>query len=553
MAVARGRAMPVMVVLAVLIAGCSRQTASQSEITDSLTPAPSGIDPTSSDELASQNEITYGLTLAPTGIDPHINASVELGIPLSSVYDTLIFQDPETGEFVPGLATEWAISPDGRTYTFTLRQDVSFHDGAHFDAEAVRANIEYVLNPDHRSQKASSMLGPLREVEVLGPYQAAFHLDEPYAPLLDSLSQVYLGMASPVALETWGPAEYQFHQVGSGPYRFVEYFPNDHLTLERNPDYTWGPDVYQADRAAIDKITFRFFEDPATRALALEGGQVDVIGELPHHEADRLSASSEYEIQPVPIPGQPLQFILNTEQFPTASAVVREALVLGVDRARIVETVFGNYSPVAAGPLTANTFGFSAEATFPGYDPGHAADLLEEAGWSRAAPNDVRKRDGAELHLKLVVPPWGSNPEVGQLVAADWENLGAEVTLEVAPGFGPLNDAHADGDYSAIGLNFFGTDPDLLRPFYDSEGFFNWSGHRDDDLDALLAESAAAYDSREWREKLYAEFAEQVRNLWLILPVRDYVNLVGVNNRLEGLRFSPQGWFPYLIELELRP
>jgi peptide/nickel transport system substrate-binding protein len=500
-----------------------------------------------------ERELTYGLTLSPTGIDPHINASVELGIPLSSVYDTLIFQDPDTGEFVPGLAADWSISPDGLIYTFTLREDVLFHDGTRFDAEAVKANISYVLDPDHRSQKAAAMLGPLSAVEVLSPHEVAFHLDRPYAPLLDSLSQVYLGMASPSALETWGPVDYQFNQVGTGPFRFVEYLPNDRLVLERNPDYAWAPEIYRRDAPGIDRITFRFFEDPATRALALESGQVDIIGELPHHQADRLAGTPDFTVDPVHIPGQPLQFIFNTERAPTSNASVRQALVLGVDRARIANTVFGEYSPVGDGPLSADTFGFAPDAAFPDYDPKLAAELLEAAGWVITDNGKTRRRENDELMLDLVVPPWGSNPEVGQLVAAAWENLGAEVTLKVAPGFGPLNEARAEGEYNAIGMNSFGTDPDLLRPFYDSDGFFNWSGYRDPELDAILEAAAESFESPEQREQLYREFAERVRDQWLTLPVRDYVNLVGSSQRVEGLRFSPQGWFPYLNDLELRP
>ena len=84
-----------------------------------------------------ETSLNYGLTLAPTGIDPHLNASVELGIPLSSVYDTLVVQDPDTGEFVPGLAESWEIGPNGRTYTFDLRRDVKFHDGQPFNAHRV--------------------------------------------------------------------------------------------------------------------------------------------------------------------------------------------------------------------------------------------------------------------------------------------------------------------------------------------------------------------------------------------------------------------------------
>jgi len=498
-----------------------------------------------------EGSLRYGLTLAPSGLDPHLNASVELGIPLSSVYDTLVFLDPDTGQFVPGLAERWEVTPDALRYTFHLRQDVIFHDGSPFNAEAVRSNLSRILDPENRSQRALSMLGPLREVQVLDDFTVALDLEAPYAPLLDSLSQVYLGMASPQALEQWGPADYQFHQVGTGPYRFVEYLPNDQLTLERNPDYAWAPAIYRKQRAEIDMITFRFYEDEATRALALESGEVDVIGELPALEAERLAEAGEFDIYPVEIPGQPLQFILNTQRPPTDDPRVREALVLGVDRAAIVRTVFGEYSPVAQGPLAAVTPGFSAQQGFGGYDPERAAELLDSAGW-RPDSQGRRARNGDPLRLLLVAPNWGSNPEVGQLLASAWEVLGAQVELQVAPGFGPLNEARQQGEYHAIGMNTFGSDPDLLRPFFASDGFFNWSGYRDASLDTLLEQAAQISTTQDARLELYAGVAGKIREQWLILPVRDYVNLVGGSRQVQGLRFSAQGWFPYLIELSWR-
>ena len=110
--------------------------------------------PTSTDRLV------YGLTLSPSGIDPHINRSSELGIPLTSVYDTLVYLDLDTGELVPGLAEGWQQSDDGLTYTFYLREGVTFHDGTPFDAEAVRYNLDRITSPDVASQKARFMLGP---------------------------------------------------------------------------------------------------------------------------------------------------------------------------------------------------------------------------------------------------------------------------------------------------------------------------------------------------------------------------------------------------------
>lgn len=502
---------------------------------------------------SSTSSLVYGLTLAPTGIDPHLNASSELGIPLSSVYDTLVFQDPENGQFVPGLAEKWSISPDGRTYTFTLRRGVRFHDGTPFNAPAVAANINYVLDPDHHSQKAIFMLGPLQSVEVLDDFTVALHLNAPFAPLLDSLSQVYLGMASPTALAKWGPSDYQFHQVGTGPYRFVEYIPNDHLTLAANPDYAWGPSIYRQPRAGIGTITFRFYVDSATRALALENGQVDILGEIPPQDAQRLTQTDRFRLYPIPIPGQPLEYFFNTRLAPTDDVKVRQALILGVDRATIVKTVFGSYSSVAQGLLAANSLGFSPEFEFPAYDQAAAGQLLDDAGYAKDLGSGERRRNGTPLSLHIVAPDWGSNPEVAQLIQAAWRSLGAQVSLEIAAGFGQLKSAQQKAAYNAIGLNFFGTDPDQLRPFFASDGIYNWTGLKDPSIDSLLTQASQSTLDPAARMDAYATLAQKVREAALLLPIRDYVDLVVASNRVQGVHFSAEGWFPFLIDLRLAP
>lgn len=495
--------------------------------------------------------LVYGLTLAPTGIDPHLNASSELGIPLSSVYDTLVFLDAESGGFVPGLAERWSVSPDGKAYTFNLRRDVRFHDGTRFDAQAVRANVDYTLNPDHHSQKAAFMLGPLNRVDVVDDFTVTFVLNEPYAPLLDSLSQVYLGMASPKALSDWGPTDYQFHQVGTGPYRFVEYVPNDHLTLQANPDYAWAPEVYRKSRPSIETITFRFYTDSATRALALESGAADIVGEIPPQDAARLTTDGAYTLHPVPIPGQPLQFMLNSSRPPTDDLSVRRALLLGTDRAAMVQTIFGETSPVARGPFSANSLGIPAGTGLPAYDPSEAANLLDAAGWTLDAATNVRERAGQTMELAVIVPPWGHNPEVAQLLQADWARLGIRVRLQAVASFGQLKEAQAAGEYNLIGINLFGTDPDLLRPFFTTGGSYNWANVESADLDRLLLAGSQSTLGLESRASLYAEAGQLILDQALLLPIRDYINLVVANPRVLDLRFSAQGWFPHLIELRL--
>ncbi|HVO41195.1 MAG TPA: ABC transporter substrate-binding protein, partial [Aggregatilineales bacterium] len=107
------------------------------------------------------NRIVYGLTLLPSGFDPHINQSSELGIVLRSVYDTLVYRDPDTKQIVPGLAESWEISPDGLTYTFHLRSGVRFQDGTPFNADAIAYNFDRITNPANKSQKAVFLLGPI--------------------------------------------------------------------------------------------------------------------------------------------------------------------------------------------------------------------------------------------------------------------------------------------------------------------------------------------------------------------------------------------------------
>jgi len=285
-----------------------------------------------------RNRIIYGLTLQPSGFDPHINSSSELGIPLRQVYDTLLYRDPASKEFVPGLATEWAISPDGLSYTFKLRQGVTFHDGTPFNAQAVAANLDRIADPNTASQKALFMLGAYAGYVIIDDYTIQMNLTEPYSPLLDSLSQVYLGIASPKALSDYSLDRYQFHQVGTGPFTFVEYVPGDRIVLRRNSAYAWGPPFYQP--GSVDEIEFRFFTDAPTRSAALESGAAQVMGELPPTDARALTANSAVQIVPATIPGQPLQFFFNTRRFPTDNRQVRQALLFGTNRNIIIDAVF---------------------------------------------------------------------------------------------------------------------------------------------------------------------------------------------------------------------
>jgi peptide/nickel transport system substrate-binding protein len=535
---------PGLLLLTIVLGACATTPATE----------PASVSLTPGAEIAPKQggKLVYGLTLAPSGIDPHVDASSELGIPLTSVYDTLVYQALD-GRFVPGLAERWEISDNDQVYTFYLRHDVTFHDGTPFNAQAVQFNLDRIANPETKSRKANALLGPYDHTELVDDYAVKVHFTEPYAPFLNSLSQVYLGMASPTAVKQWG-AEYQLHQVGTGPFIFKEYVPNDHLTLVRNPNYAWAPEVYDhSGPAYLDEIEFRFYVDPAVRTLALESGEADVMGEIPPQDATRLESDPAFTLHEIPIPGEPLQFFLNTEKPPTDDLRVRQALLYAVDRQTIVDTIFKTYSPVAYGPLAAVTVGYDpAVRGRYAYDPAKASALLGEAGWVDSDNDGIRDKQGQPLTLQAILQSWGYLPEVGQMLQSQYKAIGVDLQTQLLA-FPAAVAAAGEGLHHLAPMTFFNSDPSILDTNYlssNADGGFNWSRVRDAELDRLLNEGITELDAQV-RASLYAQAQTRILDLALLLPIRDYVNLNASKSTVQGLRFDFGGWFPWLHDVYL--
>ncbi len=528
----------------IILSACSPTTTPQPKAT-AATGEPSATIPQG-------GKLVYGLTLAPSGIDPHVDASSELGIPLTSLYDTLVYQALDSS-FVPGLAERWDVSENGQVYTFYLRNDVTFHDGTPFDAQAVQFNLDRIASPETMSRKAQGMLGPYERTEVVDSHTLRVHFTQPYAPFLDSLSQVYLGMASPAAVQQWGK-DYQLHQVGTGPFLFKEYVPNDHLTLARNPDYDWAPAVYNhSGPAYLDEIEFRFYVDPAVRALALESGEADVMGEIPPQDAVRLEASADFALLQVAVPGQPLQFFLNTEKPPTDDIRIRQALLHAANRQAIASAIFRDYSPVAYGPLSAVTMGYLPDVQERyAYDPTQANALLDEAGWTDSDGDGIRDQNGQPLTLQAYLMSWGYLPEVGQILQSQFQAVGIDLQTQLVA-FPAAVEAAGQGAHHLAPMTFSSSDPSVLGTTYlssNADGGFNWSKIHDTELDRLLGEGISQLDPTT-RASLYAQAQSRIMDLALVLPIRDYVNLNGARISVKGLRYDRRGWFPWLHDVYL--
>lgn len=496
--------------------------------------------------------IVYGLTYLPTGFDPYVNAEPDLGIVLRSVYDTLVYRDPQTREIVAGLAEKWDISADGKTYTFHLRTGVKFHDNTPFDAYAVGVTLDRVVNPATKSQKAIRLLGPYDHYQVRDPQTIDIVLKAPYTPLLDSFCQVYLGIASPKALEAYDLPRYQFHQVGTGPYKLVDYLPGDHLTLRRNHDYAWGPKFYAPwVPTSIEEIEFRFYIDPATRVPALTSGAAQIMDNLSADDALLVSRATGVRLLPQSIPGQPVQLFFNTKVAPTDKLEVRQALILATNRIAIVDNVLKGFASAAYGPLAATTplYEPTMAKAYP-YNTTEALKLLTKAGYVLDTTDKLLKLNNKPLHLVMIVTPYGSIPEIAKELQSQWRDLGIEVELRKVPNKAGQDAEAKKGDYSLSAAYDFGLDASLITPYYHMGGALNYTNYADKKLDTALDQGLASLKPLE-RRTAYANIQIQVMQQALVLPLYDYVTLNGISTALDGLTFDPYGWYPLLANVTI--
>jgi peptide/nickel transport system substrate-binding protein len=251
-------------------------------------------------------------------LDPAVYEGEPEGMAIGAVFDRLVCIGFD-GEYHPWLATKWEISPDGKVWTFHLRDDVLFHDGTPFNAEAVKFHLDRAVDPQTKSQRAADLLAKYASSEVVDPNTIKITLKQAYAPFLDVLSQPNLGIPSPTGVKQWGN-NFDDHLVGSGPFKFVGWKRQNYLVLEKNPSYKWGPACIQNQGAAyLDKLMFKFIPEVETREALLDRGEEVQVVYFPSPAGlARWKADPDhFTVISVVDPGAPWMNTINTQKPPT--------------------------------------------------------------------------------------------------------------------------------------------------------------------------------------------------------------------------------------------
>ncbi|KDA06270.1 peptide ABC transporter substrate-binding protein [Microbacterium sp. CH12i] len=483
-----------------------------------------------------------GANLSAGHMDPQTSQLDVSSMVQRVVLDSLVFQEAD-GSFSPWLATEWTISEDATSYTFTLRDDVTFTDGEPFNAEAVKVNFDRIADPETASAQAASMLGGdfYAGTEVLDDYTVKVDFSQPYAPFLQAASTALLGFYSPAVLESsadqlkaGGPGI----NVGTGPFELTEYTPDQEIVYTRNPDYKWGPDG--AEAAKFETLRVEILPEASVRAGVVESSEADLASNIPPNLASTLPDTLKVDSNEYP--GLPYSLYLNEKYGVFADEKVRQAFARGIDIDAAVEEIFFGQFPRAWSILGSTTPGYDAslEGSWP-FDQDAANQLLDEAGWTERDTDGIRMKDGKRLSVRWIAwtPVPDDNAALGNAIQSDLADIGFEVKREVLEP-GAYNEQYGPKTFDLTDWGFSGVDGDLLRSHLHTDGFQNASQVSNPEVDALLEEGIATTDQAA-RDDVYKKLQQWNAEYTAIVPLYSPSLITAVNDNIDGLTYDLYG------------
>ena len=352
-----------------------------------------------------KDDITVALQLEPPHMDPTSAAAGAIDSVLySNVFEGLT-RFMSDGSVVPGLAESWKISEDGLTYTFKLRDGVTFHDGTSMDAEDVKFTLDRIGAEDSaNAQKA--LYAAISEVNVIDPLTVEVKLSEPNGNMIFNLAWGDAVIVAPESIEN-----IKQQPVGTGAFKFQSWTQGDKVELVRNDDY-WG------DAPALASATFKFISDPTAAFAAMMAEDVDVFSGFPAPEnLPQFEADPRFQVLVGSTEGETI-LSTNNKMAPFDNPKVREAMAHAIDRQAIIDgAMFGLGTPIGThfAPHNPAYVDLTAQSN---YDPEKAKALLAEAGFA----------DGFETTLHLPPPSYARRG--GEIIAAQLAAVGikAEIT-----------------------------------------------------------------------------------------------------------------------------
>lgn len=491
--------------LSVALVGCS----SKEESGENTEP---GNNEGTTEESAEGGTLVFGRGGDSVGLDPITVTDGESFMVTKQIFDTLVDYGQQDTSIQPALATEWNVSDDGLTYTFTLREGVKFHDGTDFNADAVVYNFERWMNGDEaKFPYYVSMFGGfkgdeghvIKEVKAVDPLTVEFTLKRPQAPFLKNLAMVPFAIASPAALEKYGD-KFTENPVGTGPFKFVEWARNDKVVLEKNEDF------WKEGYPKLDRVIYKAIPENSARLNALLTGEIDLADGL--NPSDLSQIESNEDLQAFKRPSMNVGYLGLTQKaddpnYPLNNKLVRQALNYAVDKQAIIDAFYAGLAEPAKNPMPPSIQGYNDEIEDYPYDIEKAKELLAEAGFA----------DGFKMELWAMPvsrPYMPDGRKVAEVLQASFAEIGVEAEIVSYEWATYLEKARL-GEADAFLLGWTGDNGDADNFLYtlldrDAIGSNNYSYYANDELHDILIEAQSNPDENA-RNELYKQAQEIIK------------------------------------------
>jgi glutathione transport system substrate-binding protein len=339
-------------------------------------------------------DVTFAVAIALETLDPY-NTISTLNQAAGKAYYEGLFEFDKDLKIQPLLATGYEVSPDGLVYTIKLRQGVKFQDGTDFTAEAVKANLDRVSNPENRLSRYTQF-NQVEKTEVVDAYTARITLKRPFSAFINALAHPAAMMISPTALKKWGNKDIGFHPVGTGPFEFVEWKPAEYLKVKKFDGY------WRKGYPKVDTLTFRTVTDNNTRAAVVQTGEAQFAFPVPYSIMARYLS-------------------MNNMQKPFDNPKVRQAVNYAINKEALIKVAYAGYASVSTGVIPQGVeYAYEIDKKGWSYDPKKARELLKEAGY----PN------GFESTLWSAYND-GTSQKIVQFLQQQLAQVGIKVSVEV--------------------------------------------------------------------------------------------------------------------------
>lgn len=469
-----------------------------------------------------------------------LNPLLSQGNQLDGVLGKLLFNGltrlDERGNVVPDLAESMTVSPDGLTYDFRLRSGLYWHDGMPVTADDVLYTVQAMQSGDFPGMSWLSTLW--REVEVTAPdgpdgLTIRFQLKQPFAPFVDyttiGLLPAHLWEQVPVA--EMASSQYNTRPVGTGPF-MLESISATEATLKANP-------TYHGQQPFLDSLTIRFYPDHQSLMPAYDRGEIDSISWIWPEDMVEAAKHQDLQLFSAPISGYTLIYL--NEQNPNTpffkDANVRKALMYGLDRQKLIDSVLGGQGVVAHSPIMPYSWAYDSTVPKYIYDPALAKQMLEQAGWVDSDGDGVREREGVKLQFVLL----GKDKAKLDAISAMWKEIGVQAEVQAVSLPGLTADFLVPRNYDAALVDWeLSGDPDPYPLWHSTQAKTgqNYAGWDSRPADEAIEKARNLTDHNQ-RAAYYKDFqqifADQLPALLLYYPVYTY----GVRNKIHDVQMGP--------------